>query len=83
MKYDNVRYSGEVTNIKGENIQVNMMVPAGNKHTWKWPKHTDNIFYQSKNILKNISPPETSSGASGHVVSVPRYVEEAVLTDLV
>ena len=59
------------------------MVPAGNKHKWKWPKHTDNIFYhQSKNILKNISPPETSSRASGHI-SVSRYVEEAVLTDLV
>ena len=34
VQYDNVRYPGEVTNIKGENIQVNVMVPAG-KHTWK------------------------------------------------
>ena len=32
VQYDNVRYPGEVTNIKGEDIQVNVMVPAG-KHT--------------------------------------------------
>ena len=34
VQYDNVRYPSEVTNFKGEDIQVNMMVPAG-KHTWK------------------------------------------------
>ena len=50
MQYNNVRYPGEVTNIKVEYIQVNVMVPAG-KHTWKWLEHTDCIFYQSKNIL--------------------------------
>ena len=32
MEYNNVRYPGEVTNIKVEYIQVNVMVPAG-KHT--------------------------------------------------
>ena len=67
VQYDNVRYPGEVTNIKGEDIQVNVVVPEG-KHTWKWPKHTDCIFCQSNNILKKISPPETSSGVSGHVM---------------
>ena len=30
--------------IKGEDIQVNLMVPAG-KHTCKWPKHTKSLFY--------------------------------------
>ena len=40
------------------------MVPAG-QDTWKWPKHTDRILYQSQNLLKN-SPPETESGASGY-----------------
>ena len=60
MEYNNVRYPGEVTNIKVEYIQVNVMVPAG-KHTWKWLEHADFIFYQSKNILKKISPSETSS----------------------
>ena len=34
VQYDNVRYPGKVTNIKGEEIQVNVMVPAG-KHAWK------------------------------------------------
>ena len=29
--------------IKGEDIQVNLMVPAG-KHTCKWPKHTKSLF---------------------------------------
>lgn len=32
VQYDNVRYPGEHTNIKGEEIQVNVIVPAG-KHT--------------------------------------------------
>ena len=31
VQYDNVRYPGEVTNIKGEDIQVNVMVPAGKR----------------------------------------------------
>ena len=56
-----------MTNIKGEDIQVNVMVPAG-KHTWKWSKYTDCIFYQSQNILKKTSPPEASSGVFGHVM---------------
>ena len=67
LQYDNVRYPDEVTNIKGEDIQVNMMVPTG-KHAWQWPKHTDCIFCQSKNMLKKIIPPETSSAASGRVM---------------
>ena len=76
MLSDNVGYPGEVTNIK-EDIQVNVKVPTG-KQTWKWPKYIDCIFDQSKNtesyhieisiILKKISPPETSSGASGHTM---------------
>ena len=67
VQYDNVRYPGEVTIIKGEDIQVNVMVPAG-KQIWKWSKHNDCIFYQSNNILKKTSTPETSSGASGCVM---------------
>ena len=53
--YDNVRLLGEFTNTKREDIQVNMMMSAGN-YTWKWPKHTDCTFYQSRNILKKIIP---------------------------
>ena len=67
VQYDKIRCPGEGNNIKRESIQVNVMVPAV-KHTWKLPKLTDCIFYQSNNLLKKISPPETSSGASGCVM---------------
>ena len=35
--YDNTFYPGEVKNKRGDDIQVNVMIPAG-KTRWKWPK---------------------------------------------
>ena len=68
VQYDNVRYPGEVTNIKGEDIQVNVIVPAG-KHAWKWPKHTEKDL-SSRNLIWNLWM---------CYVSISRYVDEASL----
>ena len=68
VQYDNVRYPGEVTNIKGEDIQVNVIVPAG-KHAWKWPKRTEKDL-SSRNLIWNLWM---------CYVSISRYVDEASL----
>ena len=45
VQYDNTFYPGDVKNKRGDNIQVNVMIPAG-KTRWKWPKKEDSIYYE-------------------------------------
>ena len=63
VQYDNAFYSGEVKNKRGDDIQVNIMIPAG-KTRWKRPKKEDSIYYEKSNI-KKINPPEATSGTTG------------------
>ncbi|XP_071839631.1 uncharacterized protein [Apostichopus japonicus] len=66
VKYDDVLYPGEVTNVKGKDTEVSVMVPATNT-TWKWPLTVDKIFYQPENIIKKIVPPEAPCAVHGRL----------------
>ena len=66
VQYDNTFYPGEVKNKNGDDIQVNVMVPAG-KTRWKWPKKENSIYYEKSNI-KKINPPEATSGTTCRII---------------
>lgn len=57
VSYDGAHYPGEVTDKRGKDIEVNVMVPASN-NKWKWPAIPDKIFYKPENIVQKIAPPE-------------------------
>ena len=67
VQYDNTFYPGEVKNKRDDNIQVNVMIPAG-KTRWKWPKKEDSIYYERSSISKKINPPEATSGTTGQIM---------------
>ena len=68
VQYDNTFYSGEVKNKRGDDIQVNVMIPA-EKTQWKRPKKEDSIYYQRSNIKKK-TPPEATSGTTGRAMFI-------------
>lgn len=53
--YDGENYPGEITNVIGQEIQVQVMHRAGNY--FKWPCNPDKIYYTQDDILKKIQPP--------------------------
>ena len=58
VKYDEKRYVGQISDIQGEDIQVNCMVQHGQKNTFQWPDKDDSIYYSRTNIIGGISEPE-------------------------
>jgi len=58
VKYDEKRYVGQISDIQGEDIQVNCMVQHGQKNTFQWPDKDDRIYYSRTNIIGGISEPE-------------------------
>ena len=64
VQYYIIFYSGEAKNKRCDNIQVNIMIPAG-KTRWKQHEKEDCIYYErilsKKNIIKKINPLEALS----------------------
>ncbi|KAK6171642.1 hypothetical protein SNE40_018088 [Patella caerulea] len=53
--YDGDNYPGEVTDRRGEDVEVSVMHRAG--QYFKWPLTVDKIFYKPTSILKKITGP--------------------------
>jgi hypothetical protein len=51
VRYDNYEFAGEVTNIVGNEFEVNVMHKSGAMF-WKWPSREDNSFSE-KMLLKS------------------------------
>ena len=64
VKINGNHFPGEVLRKRGDDCEVNVMIPAG-KTCWKWPHVKDCIFYEPKNIFKKINSPDMSSRAKG------------------
>ena len=58
-KYDNDENPGEITSIDDDDIEVNVM--ARSARAWKWPTPEDRLFYDKKDILHIINPPNVAS----------------------
>lgn len=55
--YDNKQDPGVITDIENEEYEVSVMHQTSNK-MWKWPKHTDQIWYKRNQIIKHILKPQ-------------------------
>lgn len=57
VKYDNLTYPGEVTDIDIDEceVEVSVMLKAGTMY--KWPKCPDVLRYSKDQVIRNISPP--------------------------
>ena len=58
VNYDGADFPGEITNIVGFDYEVNVMHKYG--AFWKWPLTEDRIFYDRKNVVKKLEPPEVA-----------------------
>jgi len=58
VNYDGADFPGEITNIVGFDYEVNVMHKCG--AFWKWPLTEDGIFYDRKNVVKKLEPPEVA-----------------------
>ena len=56
--YDNTNFAGEILQIVNEEFEVSVRHRSGN--FWKWPQREDNIFYNRKNIIKQLDPPQVA-----------------------
>ena len=56
VNYDGADFPGEITNIVGFDYEVNVLHKCG--AFWKWPLTEDRIFYDRKNVVKKLEPPE-------------------------
>jgi len=65
VKYDNKKFPGEIVKVMGEECEVTVMHASGK--FWKWPQKEDKIFYDQKNIVKMLRPPEVA-GSRGQFV---------------
>ena len=57
--YVSEQFPGEITNPKTD-LEVNVMHPCGTSNTWKWPKLSNKIYYERKNIVCTINPPKVA-----------------------
>ena len=58
VKYDGADFPGEVTSIVGFDYEVNVMHKCG--AFWKCLLTKDRIFYDRKNVVKKLEPPEVA-----------------------
>ena len=56
--YDGADIPGEITNKVGFDYEVNVTHKCG--AFWKWPLTEDRIFYDRKNAVKKLEPPEVA-----------------------
>lgn len=54
VKYDNLTYPGEVTDIDDREAEVSVMLKAGTMY--KWPKCPDVLRYSKDQVIRKISP---------------------------
>ena len=62
VSYDSEQFPGGITNTTNPkpDIEVNVMHRCGTSNTWKWPKFSDKIYYERKNIVRTINPPKVA-----------------------
>jgi len=58
VNYYGADFPGEITNIVGFDYKVNVMHKCG--AFWKWPLTEDRIFYDRRNVVKKLEPPEVA-----------------------
>ena len=56
VKYDGVKFPGEVTEINDDDVEVSVMHKSGKN--WKWPSPVDKILYRKQDVADIISPPK-------------------------
>lgn len=72
MEYEHAYYPAVVKKIKKDSAYISVMEKSGDKF-WKWPKIEDIIWYETEDVKKKISAPQSANKRGSFKVEMGVY----------